>query len=459
MAMETDTQQGERLLSNIDSEQIVLGCMLTQPEDFEDAMELLKPEDFYRKAHQAIYSTLCRLYIRNGEMPDTTLFSEYLLSKGKLRAIGGASYLADLQSIASRDGSWMNLLDHAKIVRNYAVRRRLRDVAQQIAGLAFDDEVEDEQRLIKAEDIMHALTSQQTITDLVSGIDSSEEFMTWLEQRSQMKAGDMTGVPSGFIDLDRMTGGFQPQELYILGGRPGSGKTSLMLNMVLNAIEKALSSVAIYSLEMSRRDLFMRLVSMKAGIDSRYMRMPVYLQENDYQKIVEASDSLATDRWFVDESGRLSIPEMRMKCKRHKAKYGLDMIIVDYLQLMSGIETQGKRQYNRVEEVGEISRGLKQLAKELDVPIIAAASLSRASEQRSDKRPQLSDLRESGNIEFDADMVMFVHRCQEEDRKNISEIIVAKHRNGPVGEVALYFDAQYTRFRNIEVTTTEEEND
>lgn len=456
--MITEAQQEERLLSNVDSEMIVLGGMLYQPENFAEIMELLKPEDFYRKAHQGIYSTICRLYNRNGEPPDLILLSDYLESKGKLAVVGGSDYLLDLNHVAAGNGM-SNLLHHAKIISNYAIRRRLRDVAQQIAGLAFDEEEEDDQRLIKAESVMHALTLQQAPKDLISGVDAAEEFMAWLEQRSKMKVGDMTGVPSGIIDLDQMTGGFQPGELYILGGRPGQGKTSLLLNLVLNALEKSNSSIAIYSLEMSLRDLFMRLVSMKAGVDSRYMRMPVYLHDDDYQKIVEATDTFSNERWFVDESGRLSIPEMRMKCKRHKLKHGLDIIIVDYLQLMSGVETQGKRSYNRVEEVGEISRGLKQLAKELDVPIIAAASLSRASEQRADKRPQLSDLRESGNIEFDADMVMFVHRCQEEDKQNLSELIVSKHRNGPVGEVMLYFDARYTRFRNIEVTPTEEETE
>lgn len=449
MATEAPTQQEEKFLSNIKSEMIVLGGMLYQPENFAEIMELLKPEDFFRKAHRAIYSTLCRIYNRNGDPPDEILLTEYLEKRGKLEAIGGYSYLSDL-SYASAGNGLSNLLHHVKIVRGYAIRRCLRNVAQEVAGIAFDEEVEDDQRLIKAEEVMHKLTSQQNSTDLVSGADAMAEFSTWLENRSKLTLNEMVGVPSGFTDFDRMTGGFQPGELYILGGRPGQGKTSLLLNMILNAMDKIKGSVAIYSLEMSLRDLLMRLVSMKTAIDSRFMRMPFYLQEEDYQKIVEATDELANERWFVDESGRLSIPEMRMKCKRHKAKHGLDLIIVDYLQMMDGVETQSRRQYNRVEEVGEISRGLKQLAKELDVPIIAAAALSRASEQRADKRPQLSDLRESGKIESDADMVFFVHRCQEEDKQNMSEIIVPKNRNGPVGEIMLYFDAKYTRFRNLE---------
>lgn len=450
MAIEALVTQEEKLLANPDSEMIVLGSMLCQPENIDDVIELLKPEDFFRKPHRAIYSTICRMYNRNGEPPDPILLSDYLESKGKLQAVGGGSYISELEARASSDGSWMNMLEHARVVRGYAIRRCLRDTAQEVAGIAFDEEVEDDQRLIKAEEVMHKLTAQQSSADLVSGVDAMSDFVTWLENRSKLTLNEMVGVPSGFTDFDRMTGGFQPGELYILGGRPGQGKTSLLLNMILNAMSKIKGSIAIYSLEMSLRDLLMRLVSMKTAIDSRFMRMPFYLQEEDYQKIIEATDELSNERWFVDESGKLSIPEMRMKCKRHKMKHGLDLIIVDYLQMMDGVETQGKRQYNRTEEVGEISRGLKQLAKELDVPVIAAAALSRASEQRADKRPQLSDLRESGKIESDADMVFFVHRCQEEDKQNMSEIIVPKNRNGPVGEIMLYFDAKYTRFRNLE---------
>lgn len=451
MATEATTVKDEQLLFSINSERIVLGVLLSQPENFTELTEKLKPEDFYRKAHRGLYSTILRLQDRHGEPPDLMFLTEYLEAKGKIEAVGGDLYLVDLVRDAVGQGL-LSVLPHVKIISNYALRRRLRDVSQQIATLAYDEQEEDEQRLAKAEGIMHSLSTQEVNTDLVSGADTADEFMSWLEKRSQEKVGAITGVPSGILDFDRMTGGFQPQELYILGGRPGQGKTSLMLNMILHALERTENSMVVFSLEMSRRDLMMRLVSMRAAIDSRFLRIPSLLDDEQYKRIIEATDFLASERWFVDESGKLSISDMRMKCRRHKAKYGLDFILVDYLQCMSGIETQGKRSYNRVEEVGEISRGLKQLAKEFDVPVLAAASLNRSSNQRSNKRPQMSDLRDSGNIEFDADLVMFISRCEEEeDMKNISILDVVKHRNGPQGEISLYFDAQYTRFRSLEV--------
>lgn len=450
MATEAPTQE-EQLLFSTRSERIVLGVLLSQPENFAEIVEGLKPEDFYGKAHRGIYSTVCRLQDRNGEPPDFVLLIEYLEAKGKLEAIGGDLYIVDLIRDAQGIG-FLSALPHVNVIRNYALRRRLRDVSQQIGMLVYDeDEQEDDNQLLaKAENLIHSLTNQQQMTDLVSGADTADEFMSWLEKRAKEKPGAITGVPSGFFDFDRMTGGFQPQELYILGGRPGEGKTSLMLNMILSALERTENSMAIFSMEMSRRDLMIRLVAMMAAIDSRLLRMPSMLDDDQYKRIIEATDFFANERWFVDESGKLSIPDMRMKCRRHKAKYGLDFILVDYLQCMSGVEAQAKRSYNRVEEVGEISKGLKQLAKEFDVPVLAAASLSRASEQRANKRPQLSDLRESGNIEFDADLVMFISRSREEDQKNVSFLDVVKHRNGPIGEIGLYFDAQYTRFRNLE---------
>jgi replicative DNA helicase len=279
------------------------------------------------------------------------------------------------------------------------------------------------------------------------------DYIARLEQLNQRR-GTITGVPTGFTDLDRMTGGLQRSDLIILAARPGVGKTSLALSLAHNAALKFRNTVAVFSLEMSKEQLAQRLLSMDAGIDQSRLRTG-WIEEEEWSRIVEASDKLSESSIWIDDTAGISTMEMRSKARRLQAEHGVDLIIVDYLQLMQG-SSGGGRNENRVQEVSEISRSLKGLARELNVPVMALAQLSRSVESRQSKVPQLSDLRESGSIEQDADIVMFIYRDdvynQETEQKNIAKIIVAKHRNGPVGEVSLFFQASQTRFRDLETT-------
>lgn len=440
-----DLNRSEKSLPfSIDSEQVVLGTLIMSPETLLDVVGRLKPADFYRKSHQVLYAAFCMLYNRQSEVPDFLQLTDFLEKRGRLAAAGGSAYLTEIGTYATG----LHGFDyHVSNVEKKATFRRLIEAAAQIAAIAYSEE---EHALEQAEQTIFQISEGRALVDLMSGLQIMTDYINRLDYRNkQANLGKPIGLSTGFYDLDQLLGGLQPQELYILGGRPGQGKTSFLLNIILNLLEKGQNGIAIYSLEMSRNDLANRLVSMKAGIDSQLLRTRT-LAQREWESVIKASDALGNEQWFVDESGKLSMPAIRHKCRRHKQQYGLDLIVVDYLQLMEGEDTTGKRQYNRVQEVGEISRGLKQLAKDLDVPVLAAASLSRASEQRQNKRPQLSDLRESGSIESDADVVMFISRCMDEANKGQSVIEIAKHRNGPVGELSLIFDAAYTKFRDLD---------
>lgn len=427
----------------IDSEQIVLGTLiaLCDVDLLLEVVDVLRPEDFYRNAHKTIYAAICLFYRKQNEVPDLIALADLLTRKKKLDNIGGASYLTELIGMAIGPSVYRY---HVARVHDTAVFRSLAAAGSEIVSIAYGQQ---ERALERAEQLLYQISQGRALIDLVSGNQVMEDYVTRLDERNRRaNAGKPVGIATDFTDLDRLLGGLQPQELYILGGRPGQGKTSFLLNVVLNLIERGNASIAIYSMEMSRNDLANRLVSMKSGIDSQFLRTRT-LTDREWDSVVSAADALGNERWFVDESGKLSIGALFHKCRRHKSQHGLDLVIVDYLQMMEGEEPVGKRQYNRVQEVGEVSRGLKQLAKDLDVPVLAAASLSRASETRANKRPQLSDLRESGSIESDADVVMFISRLLG-DNAGHSVIDIAKHRNGPIGEVTLKFDAALTRFHD-----------
>jgi len=311
--------------------------------------------------------------------------------------------------------------------------------------------------LDKAEQLIFNISQRHSRSDFSHLRDVLADYMNKLDQLHERR-GTIVGVPTGFADLDRLTGGLQKSDLIVLAARPGVGKTSLSLSLAHNAAVKYKNSVVVFSLEMSKEQLAQRLLSMDALIDQQRLRTG-WIEDEEWDRIVYAMDTLSEANIWIDDTASISTMEMRSKARRLQAEYGIDLIIVDYLQLMQAT-VGGKRNENRVQEISEISRSLKGLARELNVPILALAQLSRAVESRQSKVPQLSDLRESGSIEQDSDIVMFIYRDdvynQESERKNIADIIVAKHRNGPVGEISLYFQASQTRFRDLELNPAAE---
>lgn len=439
-----ETGNEKPLPCNIEAEQAVLGTIINSRHFFDLVQDKLTPEMFYRKSHQIIYSALRRLHTTE-DTTDYISLMDLLARKNRLQAVGGEFYITGLMSGDVPHGKAEY---YADLVQKKYVFRQLLAAAAEIAACAY---AEEDNALELAEQAVYKISQSQATTDLVGGSQVWMDYINRLDERNRKAVtGQIVGISTEFHDLDQLLGGLQPGELYVLGGRPGEGKTSLLLNFVLNLILKKLDSIAIFSLEMSRNDLANRLVSMVTGIDSQFLRTR-WLDNNQWDQVTNAGEILDNERWFVDESGSLSIPALRTKCRRHKSQHGLDLVIVDYLQLMEAEElSHGKKQYNRTQEIGEISRGLKQLAKDLDVPVIAAAQLNRAVESRKNKRPQLSDLREGGSIEADADLVMFITRCKNPGLEAYSIVDIAKHRNGPVGEVVLRFEAPYTKFRDIE---------
>lgn len=429
---------------SIEAELGVLGSLVIDPDAIVGIADQLRPDDFYREAHRAIYETILRLYHVRQEPADYITLCDELERHGKLSQVGGASYIGGLVNEVPTAG---NVDYYARIVKQKAECRRVIGAAGTIAAIGYE---ETENVLERAEAALYRLSEGTVSSDLVGLSNVMQGFLNRLDARSR-ETGKIVGLPTHFFDLDFKLGGLQPQELIILGGRPGEGKTSLLLNIVHNLLFKSQVTIAVFSLEMSQDDLARRLISMETGIDSQRLRTR-FLSEAEWDKIVNAADRLSDDHVCIDESGELSITALRSKCRRHKAKYGLDLVVVDYLQLMSS-EVDEKRQEDRRHQIDKISRGLKQLARELDVPVLACASLNRAVEGRADQTPKLSDLRESGSIESDADVVMFIRRSRETE--GVSLINIEKHRNGPTGEVKLKFDASLTKFSDMEGTSDE----
>lgn len=417
---------------SIEAEQGVLGSLILDPEAIAEIIDMLSPEDFYRDAHRDIYRAIRRLY-NNRQPADFITLCDELASRAKLEQVGGASYVTSLVNCVPTSG---NIAHYAQIVQKKATCRRLVHAAGKIAATAYE---EADNALELAEQLIYEVSEGTVSSDLVSLSTVIGRYIDRLDI-GQRQYGRLAGISTGFDDLDFLLGRMQPSELIIVGGRPGTGKTSLALNIAYHAIFRQQCNIAIFSLEMSHDELARRLVSMQTGIDSQQLRTR-RLQSEDWELVATAAGLLSDDHCYIDESGDLSIAFIRSKARRHKTKHGLDLIIVDYLQLMHA-DMEEKRENNRVQEIGKISRGLKQLAKELDVPVLALASLNRAVEGRGDARPRLSDLRESGSIESDADVVMFISIMKDTG----SLVNIAKHRNGPVGDVYLRFDAKLTKF-------------
>ncbi len=432
-----------------EAEEAVLGAVLINPEAYYDVAQFLQFDDFYIHRHKWIWQAFSRLHEKRVPVDFLTV-TEELDQMKQLAEIGGPAYIS---SLISNVPTSLHAEAYGKIVEETAIRRRMLTAANDIAKLAYQEENSVDTVMDEAEKAIFGVSERRMTRDL----QSIQQVLSDYYDRIEMLAGrdeELYGVPTGFIDLDRLLAGLQPSDFIIIAGRPGMGKTSFMLSVVKNAAQTYKKHVAIFSLEMSNEQLVQRLLSQETGIDSQRLRTGK-LEDNEWPVFTHAIEVLNDTHIFLDDTPALTPLQLRTKARRLHLEYQLDLIIVDYLQLM----TTGGRNENRVQEVSNISRNLKVLARELNVPVLAAAQLSRAVEQRADKEPQLSDLRESGSLEQDADIVMFIHRPEmyEKDtlRQNIAQIKIAKHRNGPVGTIELVFRSNLAKFENAATRTVD----
>ncbi len=429
---------------NNEAEQSVIGAIFLEPLALITAAEVLVPEDFYRIAHQKIFDTMLQLNDK-GQAIDVVTVTEELAAKKELEDVGGISYLSE---IANAVPTAANIVHYANIVDEKALLRRLIRVATTIVEDGYTREDEVEALLSEAEKNMMEVSNRKNSGDFKHIKDVLVDTYDNIELLHTQK-GDVTGISSGFTDLDKLTAGFQGNDLIIVAARPSVGKTAFALNVAQNAATAG-ENVAIFSLEMGADQLVMRMLCAEGNIDAQVMRTGA-LQAEDWRKLTMAMGSLSNAGIYIDDSSGIRVNEIRSKCRRLKQEHGLDMVIIDYMQLIQG---SGKTGENRQQEVSEISRSLKGLARELKIPVIALSQLSRGVEQRQDKRPMMSDLRESGSIEQDADIVSFLYRedyyDKETENQNMIEIIIAKQRNGPTGTVTLAFAKEFNKFVNVD---------
>jgi len=429
---------------DIEAEQSVLGSMIIDHEAIVTASEILRGEDFYRPDHKIIYEACIDLFNQNSPIDLVTLKSR-LEEMGLLEQVGGISYLSHLAASVPTSA---HIKQYAKIVESKSILRRLIKACQDISAVSFEAKEDVNNILNQAEQsIFHILQNKHTEDFspmrevLLSAFEKIEEIY-----RNQ---GKVTGIPTGFIDLDYKTAGFQPSDLILIAARPSMGKTAFALNIAQYAAVRQKVPVAIFSLEMSKEQLVNRMLCAEAMIDSQKLRTGS-LEQEDWVKIARSMGPLSEAPIYIDDTPGISVMEMRAKCRRLKLEKGLGMIFIDYLQLM----TANRRFESRQQEISEISRSLKALAREMEAPVVALSQLSRACEARADHRPMLSDLRESGAIEQDADVVMFLYRDEyyhpDTEKKNQAEVIIAKQRNGPTGTVDLIWLGQYTKFVNMQ---------
>ncbi len=461
----------ESLPHNIEAEQALLGALLYNNLAYENVSDFLRPDHFSERAHEQIYAAITRL-LERGQVADPVTLKDYFQSQASLEEIGGTTYLAKL---AASVVSLVNTADYGKIIYDLFLRRQLIQLSQELASKSHKVDLES-----NATDFIEE--TEQQLFDLATTGNMDRGFVHFAEALSASietaqiafkSDGHVVGVTTGLLDLDKKLGGLHPSDLLILAGRPSMGKTALATNIAFNAAQASLkekqggAAVAFFSLEMSAEQLAGRILAAESGIVSDKIRRGD-LNGDDFEKFADVAKELASLPLFIDDTPALSMSALRTRCRRLKRQHDLGCIVVDYLQLLSG--SGNKRSENRVQEISEITRSLKALAKELHVPVLALSQLSRAVEQRDDKRPQLSDLRESGSIEQDADVVMFVFRqsyylerkepdlgtdlhlkwqAQMENIRNVSEVILAKQRHGPVGTVRLFFDSRVTKFGDL----------
>ena len=429
---------------DVAAEQAILGGIMINNDAMNQVMDILSPDDFYREAHEALFDGMIQLYNR-GEPIDFVTIKDVLTRQRKLEKVGGTDYLSLLvQAVSTSAG----IAYHANIVRNLAVRRKLISQCSIISEQCFQNEESTEALLETAEQGIFDIAEDQ----IREGFESLKQVISGSFKKIESTAefeGYVTGVPTGFDQFDRLTAGLQPSDLIILAGRPSMGKTALALNIGYNAAKKTGKLVAVFSLEMSKQQLGIRLLGFDSKINATKLRTGS-LRGDDFDRLTESANRLSDLPIFIDDSSAISVLEMKAKCRRLKKKGDLALVIIDYMQLIHGRKSAESRQL----EMSEISRSLKGLAKDLDVPVIALSQLNRKVEDRPNKRPQLADLRESGAIEQDADVIAFIYRDEiynpnSEESRNIAEIIIGKQRNGPTGFFKLTFQKELTRFQNF----------
>ena len=432
---------------HIEAEQCVLGAILLENEALLKVHDFLKPEHFYRPSHRKVFEAILALFERN-EPIDLLTVTEVLRRRNQIEEVGGSAYLASLMEAVPTAA---NVLHHARMVRETAILRSLINVATEVIAECYEHTEDVEELLDRAERMIFEISEQRVnaaFANLKELLKDSIRYTEQLYERHEL----ITGLPTGFRDFDQLTAGLQPSDLIIIAARPGMGKTSFALNIARNVgvrVREPRQAVAIFSLEMSKEQLALRMLCAEAEIDSSRLRRG-YLDKNEWGRLVNAANELSDTPIFIDDSPSLTALDIRAKARRLQAEHGLGLIIIDYLQLLRG---RGRVE-NRQQEISEISRSLKALAKELKVPVVALSQLSRAVEQRNMRIPQLADLRESGAIEQDADLIAFIYRDEVYDKdtkdKGIAKIIIGKQRNGPTGEIELQFSREYARFKDLE---------
>ena len=433
---------------NIEAEQSVLGAVLIEQSSIAKISDLLNPEDFYREAHRLIYRAAMSLFER-GEAIDFITVVDLLRRENTLEQAGGIAYVT---SLANGVPTAANITYHAKIVQEKSLLRRLIGAATDIASMGYAESEEVDRVLDSAEQKILEVATRKASQDFQPIKEIIFSTLDKIDEMHKAKGG-ITGISTGFANLDKLTGGFQRSDLILIAARPSMGKTAFVLNVAQHMATRDRKSVVIFSLEMPKEQLAMRMMCAEGLIDSQHLRTGA-MSNDEWSKLVDASDRLSGSTMFIDDTANVTAIELRNKARRISKEHGLDCIIIDYLQLMDG--GAHSRIDNRQQQISDISRSLKGLARELRVPVIALSQLSRGPESRTNRRPMLSDLRESGSLEQDADIVAFLYRedyyDKETENKDITELIIAKHRNGPVDTVQLLFQKHYTRFGNITTT-------
>ncbi len=438
---------------SVEAEMCALGAMVLSERAREQVREILTEEDFYRPAHRTIFSVMTAL-IDGGRAVDLMTVKSELQDRGVLTTVGGVDYLIQ---IAESVPSAANAVDYSEIVRDKATLRRLEEAGHKIVKVVHGTDTNAKDKVDEAERLVHEISRRENKNSFISVKDATRSFREDVDNLFETGT-PILGHPSGFYDLDSMTGGLYGSDLTIVAARPAMGKTAFVLGIGQQVAAQGKGAVAVFSLEMSAKQLVRRMVSSRSQLSMSVLQKP-NLSGDDYERLIDACEQLYSLPLYVDDNSEIASYEMRSKCRRLQSEQGLSLIIVDYLQLMKA----NRKTENRVQEVSEIARSLKSLSKELDVPVVALSQLSRTVEQRPDKRPMLSDIRESGSIEAEADLVMFIYRdsyykakeegaMQEEwnpDSVEEAEIIIAKHRNGPTGKVMLGFQPSYARFVNL----------